>query len=338
MMKTLLLTDSPEDIASAAELIKNGSVVGIPTETVYGLGADARNEAAVKAVFAAKGRPADNPLIVHLADFSQAEKYTSYIPALAYKLAERFCPGALTMVLPKNDSIPLITSGGLDTVGIRVPSHTAMHRIIELSGCPIAAPSANISGLPSPTCAEHVMRDMDGKISAVVDGGISEYGVESTVISFDSENSVRVLRPGAVTPEMLSEICRDVVIDPAILNELAEGAAAASPGMKYKHYSPKADIIMVEGGYREFLEYIEENEKDDVWLLIFDGDKADFPYRYMTYGDNSSQQAHLIFQRLRELDEAGAEKVYVRAPSKNGMGLAVYNRLIRAAGFEVIRV
>lgn len=337
-MKTLLLTDRPEDIASAAELIKNGNVVGIPTETVYGLGADARNEAAVKAVFAAKGRPADNPLIVHLADFSQAEKYTSYIPALAYKLADRFCPGALTMVLPKNDSIPMITSGGLDTVGIRVPSHQAMHRIIELSGCPIAAPSANISGLPSPTCAEHVMRDMNGKISAVVDGGISEYGVESTVISFDSENSVRVLRPGAVTPEMLSEICRDVVIDPAILNELAEGAAAASPGMKYKHYSPKADIIMVEGSYMEFLKYIEENEKDDVWLLIFDGDKADFPYRYMTYGVDSSQQAHLLFQRLRELDEAGAEKVYVRAPSKEGVGLAVYNRLIRAAGFEVIRV
>ncbi|MDE6775766.1 MAG: threonylcarbamoyl-AMP synthase [Ruminococcus sp.] len=337
-MKTLFLTDGPEDIASAAELIKNGSVVGIPTETVYGLGADARNEDAVKAVFAAKGRPADNPLIVHLADFSQAEKYTSYIPALAYKLANRFCPGALTMVLPKNDSIPMITSGGLDTVGIRVPSHRAMHRIIELSGCPIAAPSANISGLPSPTCAEHVMRDMNGKISAVVDGGISEYGVESTVISFDSENIVRVLRPGAVTPEMLSGICRDVIIDHAILNELAEGAVAASPGMKYKHYSPKADIIMVECSYNNFLEYIKENEKNDVWLLVFDGDRTEFPYRYMTYGSDSSQQAHLLFQRLRELDEAGAEKVYVRAPSKDGMGLAVYNRLIRAAGFEVIRV
>ncbi|MDE5764815.1 MAG: threonylcarbamoyl-AMP synthase [Ruminococcus sp.] len=337
-MKTLLLTENAEDIASAAELIKNGNVVGIPTETVYGLGADACNENAVKAVFAAKGRPADNPLIVHIADFSQAEKYTSYVPALAYRLAERFCPGALTMVLPKNESIPLITSGGLDTVGIRVPSHRAMHRIIELSGCPIAAPSANISGLPSPTCAGHVMRDMNGKISAVVDGGVSEYGVESTVISFDSENSVRILRPGAVTPEMLSEICRDVIIDPAILNELAEDASAPSPGMKYKHYSPKANIIMVEGNYNNFIKYIRENEKDNVWLLVFDNDSTEFPYRYMTYGADSSQQAHLLFHRLRELDEAGAEKVYVRAPSKDGVGLAVYNRLIRAAGFEVIKV
>ena len=173
-METLLLKNSEEDIKLAAELIKNGQVVGIPTETVYGLGADASNEEAVRNVFAAKGRPADNPLIVHLADFSQAGEYTSYIPPLAKKLAERFCPGPLTMVMPKNDRIPMVTSGGLDTVGIRVPSHKVMHRIIELSGCAIAAPSANTSGYPIPTSAEHVMRDMNGKIAAVVDGGVKE--------------------------------------------------------------------------------------------------------------------------------------------------------------------
>ncbi|PWJ15351.1 L-threonylcarbamoyladenylate synthase [Ruminococcus flavefaciens] len=337
-MDTVLLSDRESDLIKAAELIKSGEIVGIPTETVYGLGADASNEEAVAKVFQAKGRPADNPLIVHLADFSQAVDYTKSIPELAYKLAERFCPGPLTMVLPKNDRIPMITSGGLDTVGIRVPSHPVMHRIIELSGCPIAAPSANTSGYPSPTSASHVMRDMSGKIAAVVDGGSSEFGVESTVISIEGENTVRILRPGCVTKEMLSEICGEVIIDHAILHELEAGQKAASPGMKYKHYSPRADIIMVEGSLIGFIDYVGENYGDGVYALIFDTDREGFPYRYMTYGKDSSEQAHLLFQRLRELDDIGAEKVYVRAPSPEGVGLAVYNRLIRAAGFEVIRI
>ncbi len=337
-MDTVLLSDRESDLIKAAELIKSGEIVGIPTETVYGLGADASNEEAVAKVFQAKGRPADNPLIVHLADFSQAVDYTKTIPELAYKLAERFCPGPLTMVLPKNDRIPMITSGGLDTVGIRVPSHPVMHRIIELSGCPIAAPSANTSGYPSPTSASHVMRDMSGKIAAVVDGGSSEFGVESTVISIEGENTVRILRPGCITKEMLSEICGEVIIDHAILHELEAGQKAASPGMKYKHYSPRADIIMVEGSLIGFTAYVGENYGDGVYALIFDTDREGFPYRYMTYGKDSSEQAHLLFQRLRELDDIGAEKVYVRAPSPEGVGLAVYNRLIRAAGFEVIRI
>lgn len=338
IMKTVLLENNEKDITKAAELIMQGHVVGVPTETVYGLCADARNENAVRAVFSAKGRPADNPLIVHLADFSQAELYTSHIHELAYRLAEKFCPGALTMVLPKNDLIPLITSGGLDTVGIRVPSHPIMHRVIELSGCPIAAPSANISGLPSPTCAEHVMRDMDGRISAVINGGNSQYGVESTVISFDDENTIRILRPGAVTKEMLEEVCNNVIIDHAILNELEEGAKASSPGMKYKHYSPKADVVMIEADLQNFVDYVNHHNGDNVYSLIFDGDEKNFPYKYLTYGADSAEQAHWIFQRLRELDDMGAEKVYVRAPSTDGIGLAVYNRLIRSAGFEVIRL
>lgn len=337
-MKTVLLSNSDIELETAAEFIKNGDIVGIPTETVYGLGADASNKEAVRRVFEAKGRPADNPLIVHLADFSQAVDFTTSIPTLAYKLAERFCPGPLTIVLPKNDRIPMITSGGLDTVGIRVPSHPVMHRIIELSGRPIAAPSANTSGYPSPTSAEHVMRDMNGKIAAVVDGGCSEFGVESTVIAIESEKAVRILRPGCITKEMLSEICDEVIIDRAILHELEAGQKAASPGMKYKHYSPKADIIMVEGNLDSFISYVGANNCNGVYSLIFDTDRENFPYRYMTYGKNSSEQAHLLFQRLRELDDAGAERVYVRAPEKDGVGLAVYNRLIRAAGFEVIRI
>lgn len=337
-MYTVLLSDNEPDLVKASELIKNGDIVGIPTETVYGLGADASNEEAVKKVFEAKGRPADNPLIVHLADFSQAEKYTEYIPELAYRLAERFCPGPLTIVLPKNDRIPMITSGGLDTVGIRVPSHPVMHRIIELSGRPIAAPSANKSGYPSPTSAEHVMRDMNGRIEAVVDGGASKFGVESTVISIEGENSVRILRPGCITKEMLSELCGEVIIDRAILHELEAGQKAASPGMKYKHYSPKADIVMIEGELDSFISYVGEHDGEGVYSLIFDTDGKNFPYKYMTYGKDSAEQAHLLFQRLRELDDAGAERVYVRAPRKDGVGLAVYNRLIRAAGFEVIRI
>ncbi len=337
-METILLDDNEAGLIRAAELIKNGGIVGIPTETVYGLGANASDTDAVKRIFAAKGRPADNPLIVHLSDFSQAKKYTNTIPELAWKIAERFCPGPLTVVLPKNDNIPMITSGGLETVGIRIPSHPVMHRIIELSGCPIAAPSANTSGLPSPTSASHVMADMRGKIEAVVDGGQSEFGVESTVIAIENENSIRILRPGCVTKEMLLELCKEVIIDPAILNELKAGQTAASPGMKYKHYSPKADVVMIEGDIEQFTEYVGQHNAQGVYSLIYNSDRKYFPYRYMTYGNNSAEQAHWLFQRLRELDELGAQKVFVRAPLAYGVGLAVYNRLIRAAGFEVIRL
>ena len=337
-METILLHDNEADLIKAAQYIRNGGIVGIPTETVYGLGANASDACAVKRIFDAKGRPADNPLIVHLAEFSQAKEYTAFIPELAEKIAEKFCPGPLTIVLPENDRIPMITSGGLDTVGIRIPSHRVMHRIIEISGCPIAAPSANTSGLPSPTSAAHVLDDMNGRIEAVVDGGQSEFGVESTVIAIESEDSVRILRPGCVTKEMLLELCDNVIIDHAILHELEAGQTAASPGMKYKHYSPKADVIMVEGSIEQFAEYIGKQDENGIYSLIYDGDKEYFPYKHMTYGKDSSEQAHWLFQRLRELDELGAERVFVRAPASDGVGLAVYNRLIRAAGCEVIRL
>lgn len=337
-METLLLSDSTEQLEAAAKLIINGEVVGIPTETVYGLGADASNEAAVRKIFAAKGRPADNPLIVHLADFSDAVNYTSYIPELAYKLAEKFCPGPFTIILPKNERIPYVTSGGLDTVGIRIPSHPVMHSIIKLSGRPIAAPSANTSGYPSPTRASHVMNDMNGKIAAVVDGGQSEFGVESTVIAVENEDTVRILRPGCVTEKQLREVCGNVIVDKAILSGLDDGEKAASPGMKYKHYSPNADVVLVDASIEKFTEYVKRNNGDSVYSLIFDNDGEHFPFKYMTYGADSLSQAHNVFLKLRELDEMGAEKIYVRAPSLDGVGLAVYNRLIRAAGFEVIRI
>ncbi len=338
MESTVLLCDNENCIISAAQMIKEGSVVGIPTETVYGLGADALNPLAVKKIFAAKGRPADNPLIVHIYDISQVEILAHDIPKLFYKLADAFWPGPLTMIVPKNDIVPDETSGGLDTVGIRMPSHKVMRELIKNS-CPIAAPSANKSGYPSPTSANHVLNDMNGKIAAVIDGGESIFGVESTVISFDDEKTVRILRPGSVTEAMLLKFAEKVIVDEAILNDLAAGRKAPSPGMKYKHYSPKADVKIIEGEFQAFAEYVNGNISENTYSLIFDEDNsALLKTKYMTYGNDSTQQAHSLFAKLRELDDINADRVYVRAPIKDGVGLAVYNRLLRAAGFEVIRV
>lgn len=336
MEETILLSDSREDLIYAAKLIKSGRVVGVPTETVYGLGADALNPDAVKAVFTAKGRPADNPLIVHICSITTVKILAHDIPKLFYRLAEKFWPGPLTMIVPKNKIVPYETSGGLETVGIRMPSHPVMRELIALSG-PIAAPSANISGYPSPTAAQHVLNDMNGKIPAVIDGGVCNFGVESTVICFDDNETVRILRPGSVTMEMLEKAVDNVIIDNAIINDIQDGQKAMSPGMKYKHYSPAADVVIVEGDIESFCRFVGENNAGGCFCLVPDGDcRYSIPCRYLTYGADSRQQAHNLFARLRELDEIGVSKVFVRPPSKDGEGLAVYNRLLRAAGFEVI--
>ena len=325
-------------IAEAAAILRRGGLLGIPTETVYGLGADGLNEDAVRRIFEAKGRPQDNPLILHVPDAGWLERCCADIPDTAYALAERFWPGPLTMILPKRSDIPEITSGGLDTVGIRMPSHPVARALILLSGVPIAAPSANISGYPSPTTAQHVMRDMHGKIAAVVDGGGCSVGVESTVIALENDDTVRILRPGYVTKEMLEEIVPQVTLDPAILHQLKEGQTVRSPGMKYQHYSPQAHVILVEGEWQNFAAYAEQNKADGVYALVFDGEETRLSLPCLTYGASGQEQAQQIFSKLRELDDRGAHKVYVRAPKPEGIGLAVYNRLIRAAGFEVIQV
>ncbi len=336
MEETKLLSDSKEDLIYAANLIKSGSVVGIPTETVYGLGADAVNPCAIKAVFEAKGRPADNPLIVHICSIQTVKILAHDVPELFYKLAEKFWPGPLTMIVPKNNIIPAETSGGLETVGIRMPSHPVMRELIALSG-PIAAPSANISGYPSPTSAQHVMHDMNGRIPAVIDGGDCNFGVESTVICFDDEKTVRILRPGSVTQKMLQEVEQNVIIDKAIINDIEDGQKVLSPGMKYKHYSPKANVLIIEGSIEKFCSFVTENSDEKTYCLITDSDSNyDIPCNYLTYGDDSHEQAHNLFSKLRELDELRAITVFVRPPAKEGEGLAVYNRLLRAAGFEVI--
>ena len=337
-METKLLNTDDESLKYAASLLREGKVVGIPTETVYGLGANALDETAVADIFKAKGRPQDNPLIVHIADISKLEELAYGIPKLALKCAESFWPGPLTMILKKRGIIPDTTSGGLDTVGIRMPSNKYARKIIEYAGVPIAAPSANLSGSPSPTTAMHVFKDMNGRIPAIVDGGMSAVGVESTVISFENDG-IRILRPGFISREDLLEICENVIIDKGVLEQLSPETIVRSPGMKYRHYSPKADVTIIDAELEKFRAFVKENcDKDTVCLVFDDKDCEGFNTRYINYGNDSKQQARMLFDALRELDEIGAKKAYARCPEKSGVGLAVYNRLLRAAAFQVIKL
>ena len=337
LYNTKILQADEAGIAEAAELIKDGEIVGMPTETVYGLAADATNESAVRKIFEAKGRPQDNPLIVHIADINMLEKYVHDVPEAAYRLAEKFCPGPLTMVLPKRDIIPYVTSAGLDTVGIRIPLHKTARELISVSGRPIAAPSANTSGMPSPTTAMHVYHDMNGKIPAIIDGGASAVGVESTVVSFEN-GGIRLLRPGLISVEKLQSVGLPVFCDKGITQKIDDGEKVLSPGMKYKHYSPKANVTIIKGNIDEFVKYVSEHNGSGVYAVVFDRDKTKCPFECLTYGDTSEEQAAEIFGILRHADDINAKQLYFRCPSQDGVGLAVYNRLLRAAGFEVIDV
>ncbi len=344
-MNTKLLTNSKQDIAKAGKLLKDGELVAIPTETVYGLAADALNGEAVANIFKAKGRPMDNPLIVHIADLAQVDDLVAFVPPVLEDLAKAFWPGPLTVILEKSELIPDEVSAGLDTVAIRMPSHPVARAIIKAAGTPLAAPSANTSGMPSPTTAAHVMHDMDGKIAAVVDGGPCEVGVESTVLTLCTRVP-RILRPGRVTPEDLFDVLGDVEVDDAVLGQLAEGAVAASPGMKYKHYSPKAEVYIVDGSAEGFAKYVNEKvaeraaEEAAVAALVFDGEEALVNCVTLPFGaeDDSLGQAEHLFDDLRRADELGVSDIYVRCPSAEGVGLAVMNRLLRAAEFRIIEV
>lgn len=334
---TKVLDASEESIKLAGKLLKNGEIVGIPTETVYGLGGNALDSNSSKKIFEAKGRPSDNPLIVHITKTDDVDELVTEFPYLAKKCAEKFWPGPLTMVLKKSDKIPFETSGGLDTVGLRIPSDKTARAIIEASGVPIAAPSANLSGSPSPTEAIHVYNDMKGRIPLIINGESSVVGVESTVISFEN-NSIRILRPGFISPEDLTEITPNVIIDDGVINMLKKDAVVKSPGMKYRHYSPAAEIIIIEGELAEYVEFIKNNAVSTDCCMIFDGDEIDVVNPIVKYGKNSEEQANMLFSTLRKLDFMGVKRAYARCPSKEGVGLAVYNRLLRAAGFKVIKV
>lgn len=334
-----LCANREEEIKTAGRLLHEGGLVAIPTETVYGLAADALNGRAVAAIFAAKGRPMDNPLIVHISKLEQWAPLVSEIPPRAMELAKQFWPGPLTIILPKSALIPDEVSAGQATVAVRFPSHPVARAVIDAAGVPLAAPSANLSGSPSPTEAQHVLADLDGRIDAVLDGGACDVGVESTVITLAQEVP-RLLRPGGITPEQLSQVLGDVEVDPAVLNPLAAGEKVLSPGMKYKHYSPRANVVLVKGTLSAYTDYVNSHAKQGVFALCYNGEQGALNVPAVAYGEqeDASQQARHLFDALRKLDELGARVVYARSPQPSGVGLAVYNRLIRAAGFEVVEL
>lgn len=332
-METKLFGTSEYDIAEAGKMIAEGKLVAFPTETVYGLGANALNEEAVRNIYLAKGRPSDNPLIVHIAEKEDIVPLVKEVTPKAKALIDAFFPAPLTIILNKSDKVGKVVSGGLDTVAVRMPKNEIARKLIKASGCPIAAPSANTSGLPSPTRVKYVIDDMMGKIDGIIDGGDCEFGVESTVITLATDVPT-LLRPGAVTKEMIEAVIGEITVAPAVLEGMKNDEVAASPGMKYKHYAPKAKVVIVNADKKEYEEFV--NAQKGVFALCFDDDEVTIPK--VTFGreNDDLSQAKELFDALRELDEMGAKKVYARIPHKDGVGMAVYNRLIRAAAFDII--
>ncbi len=334
-MKTLIIRyEGKDSLIPAAEIIKKGGIVAFPTETVYGLGGNALDPNAASKIYAAKGRPSDNPLIVHLDKYENAGIYAHTTP-LFFEIADAFMPGPITVILKKRSFIPDSVTGGLDTVGLRVPSNKIARELIELSGVPIAAPSANISGKPSPTSFEHVYHDLDGKVDAIIDGGSCDFGVESTIVKLENK-TIQLLRPGAVTVEMLSLFGDGLYVDPAV-TEKFDGTPLA-PGMKYRHYAPSTPLTVLDGRDKEVYSYL--SERPDVGVICFDEDLPHLNNAYVISCGSSCDtltQAKLLFECLRKMDGRNDLKhIYARMPSKVGIGLAVFNRLIKAAGFSVV--
>lgn len=325
-------------IAEAAAILRRGGLLGIPTETVYGLGADGLNEDAVRRIFEAKGRPQDNPLILHVPDAGWLERCCADIPDTAYALAERFWPGPLTMILPRRDCVPLRTTGGLDTVGVRCPDHPVTRAIIAAAGTPVAAPSGNTSGRPSPTCARHMMEDMMGKIDGIVDGGPCAVGVESTILDLTVQPP-RLLRPGGLPLEALEAVLGEVAVDKAVRQKLPDGEKAKAPGMKYRHYAPRAAVTVVTGAPRRSAAYIAAHLPAGAGVICFDEYAPLFAghivHRLGPAGDKLAQ-AQRVFDALRTFDETEVTAIYAQCPDEAGLGLAVSNRLKKAAGFHTV--
>lgn len=333
-MKTLLL----DSIDKAADLILKGEIVAIPTETVYGLAADALNKNAVKKIFEAKGRPSDNPLIVHIANFEEIYNFTKNLPKEAEILAKKFWPGPLTIILKKNNIIPDIVTGGLDSIAIRMPDLNITRDLIKLLGRALAAPSANLSGKPSPTSYKHVLNDLDGRIPAILMGPDCTIGVESTVIDLTSE-PICLLRPGKITAEEISQVInKRVNVDKSVNNLISDLKNVKSPGMKYRHYSPETKIILIKSSRNKFAEFI--NSKSECVAMGFDEDiKFIKNKNFISYGSEKSQNQQLnkIFDSLRKIDKYNAKIAYVHiSEDKKNLNLAVFNRLLRAAAFNII--
>ena len=339
-MKTIVFHPETDNTAiqQAAAILRHGGLLGIPTETVYGLGANALDETAVLHIFEAKGRPQDNPLILHVPDADWLELYCHDIPPVAYTLAERFWPGPLTMILPRRDIVPLRTTGGLETVGVRCPNHPMTLAIIREAGIPVAAPSGNTSGRPSPTTAQHMLEDMDGKINGIVDGGPCSVGVESTIIDL-TVTPPRLLRPGGLPLEALEEVLGTVAVDKAVRQKLADGEQAKAPGMKYRHYAPKAPVTVITGTPGASAAYIAAHLTKHSGVICFDEYAPLFEghtiHRLGPAGDKLAQAQH-VFDALRTFNGTDVTEIFAQCPDEGGLGLAVGNRLKKAAGFHVI--
>ncbi|MBQ3567327.1 MAG: threonylcarbamoyl-AMP synthase [Anaerotignum sp.] len=349
-MKTILAkvdlsqSDSAEVIQTAAKILREGGLVAFPTETVYGLGGNGLDNSACEKIYIAKGRPSDNPLILHISEFEELQPIVREISPAAKALMDAFWPGPLTMVFPKSDIVPEKATGGLDTVAVRFPNHPVARAIIRASGLPIAAPSANSSGKPSPTRASHVEFDLNGKIDMIVDGGAAEWGLESTIVDVSGEVPM-ILRPGAVTKEMMEEVVGKVEIDPAILEKPAADLKPKAPGMKYTHYSPKAEVILVKGETTAVVDEINRLAAEDMAHGFKTGVmateetkdlyKADI---VLSLGsrDKPEQIGANLFKYLRKFDFLGAERVYSEVFSEEGEGMAIMNRLNKAAGYQTI--
>lgn len=328
-------------LEEAGEIIRRGGLVVFPTETVYGLGGDATSSASARAIYAAKGRPADNPLIIHVARPSDATLYTRTNPVFD-RLAARFMPGPLTVILPSLPSIPTEVRAGLETVAVRCPSHPVANAFIQAAGVPIAAPSANLSGKPSPTSAEDVRDDMDGRVDMILDGGESAVGLESTIVKVEDDGSLILLRPGAITLADLALVCDRVTVAPAVTAKLAEGEKVLSPGMKYRHYAPEAPVTLLGGDLDDILAYLQKKE-GKIAVIAYNEDiprlRQALPGRDVyAFGarEDLARQAHLLFHLLRDMDKKHYDAIFAPVPPKDGMGLALYNRMIRAAAHQII--
>ncbi len=344
-MQTQIINISPEKIdnekiTQCADILCRGGLVAFPTETVYGLGALATDANAAKKIYEAKGRPSDNPLIIHIADPSDAERY-AYTCPLYYKLADAFMPGPLTVILPKKSTVPNEVTGGLDTVAIRCPAHPIAKAIIEAADTAIAAPSANLSGSPSPTEGAHVIADLNGRIETIVDGGSAEIGLESTIVKIDGD-SLTLLRPGAITRDALLCVCERVDVARAVTAALAENEKPLSPGMKYRHYAPNAPLVLLDGNSDDILSFVLEQSKSERCLML--AYTEEIPHLNgvtaidVGASDDLQTQAKRLFSALRSANELELDKIYAHLPTQSGLGLALYNRMIRAAAHTVMKI
>lgn len=341
---------APSDLREAAEFIREGKLVAFPTETVYGLGGNAYDSTASARIYAAKGRPSDNPLIVHISEFEEIKPLVKELPDVAKALADRFWPGPLTMILDKSDAIPKETTGGLDTVAIRMPSHIIANMLIKEAGVPIAAPSANASGRPSTTKAEHVIEDLSGRIDMIIDGGSSDIGLESTIVDLTVKPAL-ILRPGYITIEMLREVIPDIEYDRAVLKRIKDDTIVAkAPGMKYRHYAPKGELTIYEGAPEKVAAIIKKEaakklaQGHTVGILTSDElatnykDMGDLYIKDVGSRDNEIEIAAGLFDALRYFDEVNAEYIYAESFTEGGIGQAIMNRLMKAAGYHIVEV